>query len=161
MHSFKEKMTKILEIVSIALFAFITIVGTYQIITRYVFNSPSTKSEELLTYSFTWLALLAAALVFGKRDHMRMEFLADKIKGKASVTLSIISEVIVLIFSTLVLVYGGFQITKLTALQSTASLGVPMSYIYVIVPICGILIVIFSIMNISGLISELKQENSK
>lgn len=56
-------------------------VGTYQIVTRYFFNSPSTVSEELLTYSFTWMALLAAAYVFGKRDHMRMGFLADKIEG--------------------------------------------------------------------------------
>ena len=38
-------------------------------------DSPSTVSEELLTYSFTWMALLSSALVFGKRDHMRMGFL--------------------------------------------------------------------------------------
>ena len=42
-------------------FAFMVCVGTYQIVTRYFFNSPSTVSEELLTYSFTWMALLAAA----------------------------------------------------------------------------------------------------
>ena len=51
-----------------------TVIGTYQIVTRYFFNKPSTVSEELLTYSFTWMALLASAYVFGKRDHMRMGF---------------------------------------------------------------------------------------
>ena len=68
---------KILESICIFIFVFIVIVGTYQIVTRYVFNAPSTTSEELLTYSFTWLALLSASLVFGKRDHMAMTFLFE------------------------------------------------------------------------------------
>ncbi|KAJ52605.1 TRAP-type C4-dicarboxylate transport system permease small subunit [Clostridium tetanomorphum] len=161
MKSLKMMINKILEIVCILLFAFITIVGTYQIITRYVFNAPSTVSEELLTFSFTWMALLASALVFGKRDHMRMEFVANLFKGKSAVILSIISEILVLIFSAVVLVYGGIQITKLTALQITASLGVHMSYVYSVVPISGVLIVIYNIININELILQLKSENSR
>ena len=77
-------------------FAFMVCVGTYQIVTRYFFNSPSTVSEELLTYSFTWMALLAAAYVFGKRDHMRMGFLADKIEGTPRKVLEIVIELLVM-----------------------------------------------------------------
>jgi TRAP-type C4-dicarboxylate transport system permease small subunit len=159
MQSLKIKLTKALEVICISLFILITIIGTYQIVTRYVFNAPSTISEELLTFSFTWMALLSAALVFGKREHMRMEFIAEKFKGKSAVTLSIISEVLVLVFSALVLVYGGIQITKLTTLQVTASLGVPMSYIYIIVPVSGILIILYNLININELILKLKAEN--
>ena len=116
----KAGIMRVLSIVIIFLFAFMTVIGTYQIVTRYFFNKPSTVSEELLTYSFTWMALLASAYVFGKRDHMRMGFLADKLTG---------------------------SITRLTMIQTTASLRVPMGYIYVIVPVTGILIMIFSAMN--------------
>ncbi|MCB2290574.1 TRAP transporter small permease [Clostridium sp. CS001] len=161
MGSLKIKLTKALEVVCISLFIFITIIGLYQIITRYVFNAPSTISEELLTFSFTWMALLSAALVFGKREHMRMEFVANLFKGKASIALGIISEVLILIFAALVLIYGGMSITKLTALQVTASLGVPMSYIYVIVPVSGVLIVLYNILNINELVLQLKAKNSK
>lgn len=55
MSNLKNIMNKVLETVCVFIFAFITVVGTYQIVVRYVFNSPSTVSEELLTYSFTWL----------------------------------------------------------------------------------------------------------
>ena len=79
----KAGIMRVLSIVIIFLFAFMTVIGTYQIVTRYFFNKPSTVSEELLTYSFTWMALLASAYVFGKRDHMRMGFLADKLTGPA------------------------------------------------------------------------------
>lgn len=49
-------------------FGFMVIIGTYQILVRYIFNNPSTISEELLTYSFTWMSLFAAAYVFGKEN---------------------------------------------------------------------------------------------
>ena len=45
------------------------------------------------------------------------------------------------------MVYGGISITKLTMIQTTASLRVPMGYIYVIVPVTGVIIMVFSIMN--------------
>ena len=81
MHNLRKGIMRVLGIAMIVLFVLMTVIGTYQIITRYCFNHPSTVSEELLTYSFTWMALLASAYVFGKRDHMRMGFLADQITG--------------------------------------------------------------------------------
>lgn len=45
------------------------------------------------------------------------------------------------------MVYGGISITKLTMIQTTASLQVPMGYIYMIVPVTGILIMFFSFTN--------------
>ena len=45
------------------------------------------------------------------------------------------------------MVYGGVSITRLTMIQNTASLRVPMGYIYVIVPVTGALIMIFSLIN--------------
>ena len=150
----KDILSKILEVICSVLFAFITIVGTYQIVSRYLFNKPSTISEELLTYSFTWLALLAAALVFGKKEHMRMSFIADKFEGNKALVMGIVTELLIMFFAALVLVYGGISITKLTTTQITASLGFNMSYIYMILPICGEIIVIYSIFNIAEYVKQ-------
>ena len=76
----RKGIDKVLSALCIFIFGEMVVVGTYQIVTRFVFNKPSTVSEELLTYSFAWLSLLSAAYIFGKREHMRMGFLADKIK---------------------------------------------------------------------------------
>ncbi len=157
MKTLKQYMDKGLSAVCIALFMAMTVIGAYQIITRYVFNAPSTVSEELLTFTFTWMSLLAAAFIFGKKDHMRMDFFAAKFTGKSSVILLIFSECLVLIFAALVLVYGGINITKLTMTQITASLGVPMSYVYVVIPISGVITIIYTIMNLTELTSQLKE----
>ena len=90
MRKVRKAMMKVLGYLIIFLFMMMTAVGSYQIITRYFFNRPSTVSEELLTYSFTWMSLLASAYVFGKRDHMRMGFMADKLTGNFRKYLEII-----------------------------------------------------------------------
>ena len=150
MHKVKAGIMQVLGFVIIALFAFMTLIGTYQIVTRYFFNRPSTVSEELLTYAFTWMALLASAYVFGKRDHMRMGFLADKLIGAPRKYLEITIDLLTFLLAAVVMVYGGISITKLTMIQKTASLQVPMAYVYVIVPVTGVLIMIFSLMNAIG-----------
>lgn len=147
MHKVRAGIMRVLGIVITCLFALMTVIGTYQIVTRYFFNRPSTVSEELLTYSFTWMALLASAYVFGKRDHMRMGFLADQLTGVPRKYLEIGIDLLSFLLAAVVMVYGGIAITKLTMIQKTASLQVPMAYIYVIVPVTGALIMIFSLMN--------------
>jgi len=142
---------KILTAICIFLFAEMVVVGTYQIVMRFLFNSPSTVSEELLTYSFAWLALFSAAYVFGKRDHMRMGFLADKLKGNAKKVLEIVIEVLIAAFAAIVMTYGGLHIMDLTMTQKTASLPVTMGVIYTVLPLTGLIIVIYGILNIIDL----------
>lgn len=154
LHNIRAMLQKILGVVAVALFMFMTAVGTYQIITRYFFNKPSTVSEELLKYSFTWMALLVSAYVFSKRDHMRMGFLADKITGQPRRVLEVGIDLLTFLFAGVVMVYGGISITKLTMIQKTASLQMPMGYIYAMVPVAGILIMIFSLINAVDMLHE-------
>jgi len=159
MRKVRAGMNAVLEVFQAALFGAMVMVGTYQILVRYLFNRPSTVSEELLTYAFAWLSLLAAAYMFGKRGHMRMGFLADKASGRMKSVLDMFSECLIFLFAAVVMIYGGLQITLLTMSQKTASLGIPMGYVYSIVPIGGLLILIYSILNIAELISGNKRLN--
>lgn len=150
----RNVIDKCLSWLCILIFALLVAIGTYQIVVRYLFNSPSTVSEELLTYGFTWMALFAAALVFGKREHMRMGFLADKIEGKARVILEVFIELLILGFVSIVMIYGGIEIVDLTMSQSTASLGIQMGIVYLAVLFSGIMIAVYSILNMIELCSN-------
>lgn len=153
----RSVLNKVLGGINVFLFAFMVVIGTYQILVRYLFNKPSTVSEELMTYSFSWMALFAVAYVFGKREHMRMGFLVDKLQTSVKRVLDIVIEVIIFVFAVIVMLYGGVQITSLTMTQKTASLGIPMGYIYMIIPICGILIIAYSTLNIIDIVCDTKK----
>ena len=151
LHKIRKSMNAVVSTICIVLFAVMVVVGTYQIITRFVFNNPSTISEELLTYTFAWMAIFSSAYVFGKRDHMRMTFIADKLPKEQRKILEIVIELLIIAFAVIVLIYGGFTIMGLTMTQKTASLGVMMGVIYAVVPICGILIAIYGVLNVIDL----------
>ena len=155
----RKAINTVLSYATGVIFAFMVCVGTYQIVTRYFFNRPSTVSEELLTYSFTWMALLASALVFGKRDHMRMGFLADKVTGTPRKVLETVIELLVILMVGGIMLYGGSSIMRLTMTQKTASLGIPMGVIYTILPVSGVLIVIYGVLNIIDLWQGVEQEH--
>lgn len=151
LHKFRKGLNTIVGAICIFLFAVMVIVGSYQIITRFVFNNPSTISEELLTYTFAWMAMFATAYVFGKRDHMRMTFIVDKLDDAKRKKLEIFIELLVIAFAAVVLIYGGFSIMDLTMTQKTASLGVMMGVIYAVVPITGILIAVYGLLNLADI----------
>ena len=81
-------------------------------------------------------------------------FLADKLSSKKLTILNVIIEIITIAFALIVMVYGGVSITSLSMTQKTASLGIPMGYIYIVLPITGIIITLYGILNIIGLIRK-------
>ena len=153
LHKIRKGLDAVVGTICVVLFAMMVLVGTYQIVTRFIFNSPSTVSEELLTYTFAWMAMFATAYVFGKRDHMRMTFVVDKLGASQRKVLEIVIEILVIAFACIVLIYGGFTIMGLTMTQKTASLGVMMGVIYAVVPITGILIAIYGVLNVVDLVT--------
>ena len=64
LHKIRKGLDAVVGGICVFLFAVMVVVGTYQIVTRFVFNNPSTISEELLTYTFAWMAMFASAMVF-------------------------------------------------------------------------------------------------
>ena len=120
MQMVKTLFDKLLTLICVTLFIEMTLVGTYQIVTRYFFNSPSTISEEIVTYSFTWLAILGASQVFGKRGHLCMTFFSSKFTGKKKVYLDIFSELTVMLTAVSLLIYGGYIMSVENLDQETA-----------------------------------------
>lgn len=157
MEGIRKGLDKLILFICVVLFMLMTVVGTYQILVRYVFKSPSTISEELISYSFAWMSMFAASYIFGKRDHMRMVFFIEKFTKNAQRTVAVITELVILLFALGVLVGGGSYITSLSMTQMTPALKISMGYIYLVIPVCGIMTSIYSVLNIVDLMKNLKE----
>ena len=136
MEKFRTALNKALELLAGLSMAVMVILTTYQVIARYIFNSPSTWSEELVGYLFGWSTLFGATIVSGERGHMNIH---------------ILWEVVAFLFSATILVFGGFQVSKLAMGQQTSSLGMAVGVFYWVMPICGVVILLYSILNIIGI----------
>ena len=130
------------------------VITTWQVVTRYIFKNPSTWSEELVSYLFAWASLFGACLVTGERGHMNIPLLVERLSEKGQKALSVVGELIALLFSLIILLYGGTQITQLAMGQLTSSLGVAVGVFYVALPVAGVLNSVYCILNIVDIIKN-------
>lgn len=133
-------------------FLAMVILTCWQVITRYILKNPSTWSEELVSYLFAWMSLLGASVVTSERGHMNIPILVERLSETGQKFLNCLGEVIAFLFSAIILVYGGVQITNLAMGQMTSSLGVPIGIFYIVLPLCGILNMIYTILNIIDIV---------
>jgi TRAP-type C4-dicarboxylate transport system permease small subunit len=133
-----------------------TFLVTYQVITRYIFNNPSAISEALARYLFVWLTMFGGAYVFGKREHMNLNFIRDQFPPKGKVILEMISEFLIAVFAIMVMIYGGKIYALKQMIQIDPSMQIPMGYIYASLPMAGYLILFYFICNEIELFKKLK-----
>lgn len=161
MESLRKGLDKVLEFICCLLLALMTIFATWQVASRYIFNNPSTVTEELVLISFVWMGLLGAAYVFGKQEHMAMTFLFDKLSEKNQDKAKLFYEVVIMIFALLVLVFGGWNMSQLSMGQVSSSLQIPMGYIYLALPLSGITTVIYNVLNIVEIVKKSSTNKNK
>lgn len=161
METLRKGLDKVLEFICCTLLALMTILVTWQVVSRYVLNNPSTITEELVLFSFVWMGLLGGAYLFGKNEHMAMTFLFDKLSEKNQIKVRIFFELVIMAFAVFILVFGGYNMSKLSMGQLSSSLQIPMGYVYLALPLSGITTVIYNILNIYDIINELSIHKNK
>lgn len=162
MKALRDILTRLLNVLAgISLIAMVALT-CWQVFTRYILKNPSSWSEELVSYLFAWASLLGASLITGERGHMNIPVLVERMGMGAQKFFGILGEVIAFAFSAIILVYGGVQISQLAMGQMTSSLGVAVGIFYVVLPLCGVLNMIYTVLNIvdisKGNFGENKEE---
>ncbi len=157
MSRIRDYLNKGLHVLAGGSFVLMTLLTCWQVFTRYILGSPSSWSEELVSYLFAWMTLLGASLVVGERGHMNIPLLVERSAPNVRKALSILAEVIAALFAGIILVYGGIQITDLAMAQRTSALGVPVGVFYTVLPLSGILNIVYCILNIALIMTAEKE----
>ena len=132
--------------------------GTWQIFTRWVLGNPSTFTDELLRYVLIIAGFIGSAYCFYRDEHLALTLITDKAKGSFKLCLDIFIEICILFFVVYVFIFGGFKLAN-TATNVSSVMHIPMKTLYMIEPVCGILIVLARILKYVNLYTEKKGEN--
>ena len=153
MNALRNALTKLLNGLAGISFIAMVVLTCWQVFTRYVLKNPSSWSEELVSYLFAWASLLGASLITGERGHMNIPIVVERLGSGARKALGIFAELVAFAFSA-IMVYGGVQITQLAMGQMTSSLGVAVGVFYVVLPLCGVLNMIYTVLNIVDICND-------
>ena len=157
-----KKVEKVLDTVMRFLMALamltLLVFGTWQIFTRWILGNPSTFTDELLRYVLIIAGFIGSAYCFYRDEHLALTLITDKAKGPFKLCLDIFIEICILFFVVYVFIFGGFKLAN-TATNVSSVMHIPMKSLYMVEPICGILIVLARILKYVNMYTEKKGEN--
>jgi TRAP-type C4-dicarboxylate transport system permease small subunit len=147
MQSLLSPLDKFLRGMLVLLMAAMVFAVTWQVVSRYLFASPSSWTEEVARFLLIWIGTLGAAYAFRTNMHIGLDLLPKKLTGNAARNLHWFTLSVIIVFAATVLVIGGSSLVYLTwdLRQYSAVLGLPISFVYSVIPLTGILIVIYSV----------------
>ena len=133
---------------------------TWQIFTRFILQDPSSYTEELAGFLLIWIGLLGASYALYTKAHLGIDILMTKVKGSQKRFFEILIYAIVLLFSFFILVMGGIKLVNITfdLNQVSAAMGIPMGYVYLVLPLTGSLMMYYSLVFIFRAIKKSADE---
>ncbi len=150
---------KILEKILVVLMIVLVLDVLWQVISRYVNKFMANNfdiqiptgfyafTDELAGFLLIWVALAGAAYATGKKQHLAIDLLSTKLGDKGKTILSMIINVLIVIFATSVLIIGGFWLvySRFYLGQVSAAMEIPIGVVYIILPLSGLLISYYAI----------------
>ncbi|HTO05280.1 MAG TPA: TRAP transporter small permease [Opitutus sp.] len=150
MNSFRTKLDAVLRYTIAFLMAGMVINVVWQVLTRFVFPTPSSFTDELARYSMIWLGLLGAAYCSGQKSHLALDLVPMNLTGARRRWLEIFIQVTILGFAAAVLVGGGGRLVWISweLGQTSAALQIKLAYVYLALPITGVLIAFYAVLDL-------------
>lgn len=117
------------------------------VVLRYFFNSGLTWAEEASRYLFIWLIFMGAIVAYQENAHLGVDCLVARLGTKGRKILFVINNLILLVAMGLV-TQGTWTVTMLTANQASASMRLPMCFVYISGFICSLAMSFISLHNL-------------
>ena len=136
--NYYDKLVKYSGYLASALFIAIGFIVSYEVIMRYLFNSPTIWVNEVSRFLQIWATYLALTYSFHKQDFIRINVIYDRLNENGKKILDFISFIFILIFSSFVVYYGwliAYDSLKVGRTSSTI-LDVPSFLTELAIPLC-------------------------
>ncbi|MDX8044534.1 TRAP transporter small permease [Gracilibacillus sp. S3-1-1] len=157
-----DKIKRVLDrsiiFVASILLVILVIGALWQVFTRYILQSPSTFTNELLGFLLVWTSLLGATYAFGENKHLALTFMMKKLTKSRKLIITILNDLIIILFAVVILLKGGIDAVQITMMQNTPILGIPKGIVYLIMPISGVLIILYKLLDMKNYRAIIKKE---
>lgn len=144
---------KTTEIVIIFLFVVLVAVVFYQVVARYIFNDPPSWTEELARYCQVWIILLTSSICIRKGSHLAVDYFGHRLSAGVKRKINIVMNILIALYIFVVIIFG-WKLMVVGQYQLSPALQVKMSFVYIIFPLSGVLMLLEAIIKTTGLIRE-------
>ena len=93
--TFKLKLDKVVSGLLVILMALMVFNVTWQVLSRYVVQNPSSFTDELSRYMLIWVGMLGAAYVAGKNEHLAIDIILVSLREKLQKKVLVLVNVLI------------------------------------------------------------------
>ncbi len=135
------------------------VVVSAQVWYRFVLNNPLAWSEEVARYLFVWISFLGSAVGVRMNVHLGIDLIDKILSPKGRKIMTVLVNLLIQIF-LVVVIFWGIKILKVVQFQKSASMGIPMTYPYLAVPVGSGFMLLNSLRNTWGALFSPGEEAS-
>lgn len=152
MNKFISAINRALSTLCIALSSFLVCCVVWQVLSRYILNTPSTYTDEIARFLFIWVGLMGAAYALGQKKHLAIDLLVSKLENSPTNQnrLQLLINFISIVFAAIIMCYGGSKLVLDTISHGQISpvLGIQMGFVYLAIPLSGCFMFVYLIRDI-------------
>lgn len=139
-----------------ALFLFFVAITFAQVVLRYAFANSLPWIDELSRYAFIWLVFLAAALVTRQGAHIAIDLVETLVPPRVKSALQVLADGALIAFAAIV-GFGGWRLMQLNWTTVSPASGLPIAWVQLILPLFGVLTILYAIVHLRTLRDEARR----
>ena len=148
----KAGFIRSLEVLLMAMVAALTLTVLGGVFTRFCLGSQAEYTDELARVLLVWVSMVGAALAFGVKAHLGVDFFVNKLHPEARKTLSVLVQAVTAVLAVAVFIVGGWGLAMGQMGQQLPTLPVSRGLVYISIPLGGVLICLFALENLVEII---------
>lgn len=149
-----------LKIICGVIISIIVLCLFYAVVMRYVFHQPPAWSMEASRYLFIWMVILSAVLITREQSHIQITFVVNLLPEKLRFIWSNIIQMLMLAFCW-IMIQQGVSILPMVSEASSPILGISMGWLYLSIPVGGILMGVYILETIVLSLSDYFRKKEK
>lgn len=126
------------------------------VVARYLFNVSLPWSPEVARYSFVWITFLGTAVALRENSHAKITLLIEATPQKVQKVLKLVNYIIMVSLCILLITTGIKQTLDVWPTKAAYMRFMSMGWMYLSIPICGLLMLFFTCVSLVELISKEK-----
>lgn len=140
-----DKLATVIWGIALLLCGLLVVVVSMQVFARYVLQSTPAWGGELSRYIAIWFTLLMAGVLVRTDEHLQVELIFQRLPYKIQIAVRSIQLLMIAVVGFIVFNWGWIYALD-SGFRSTApAMGFHMFYMYMVFPISGLLILLFSV----------------
>ena len=158
-HVFWRTYEGIVNGAAVALFSAMVAVTTIGVFFRYVLNSAIPWTEEADRYLFIWLSFIGASITMRRTAHIAVDILVRSFDAGLRRWVALLTQAFVLAFLVVVFL-ASRPVIEVTSLTHATATDIPISWVYLAVPVGCVLIAIETLRLMTRTWKSLKEEKT-